>query len=54
MNIFVSVSHSLESINGWAQKQYDFTLANMFIAEDNISRHSSGPSDQTGSHDNLS
>ena len=28
--------------------------ANMFIVEDNISQHLIGPSDQTGSHENLS
>ena len=28
--------------------------ANMFIVEDTISRNLSGPSDQTGSHENLS
>ena len=26
---------------------------NVFIVEDNIFRHLSGPSDQTGSHENL-
>ena len=28
--------------------------ANMFIVDDNISWHLSGPSEQTGSHENLS